>query len=224
LKRENRERKKSKFRKETGMKAGKIVFRAILIVIIGVTVGMAVYTWNAKRVFHNEMPMPFGIGSSVVLSPSMEPTLHVNDLVFIKKATTFDVKDIVVYQAGSTLVIHRIIEKNDENLTVITKGDNNDADDGEIPLEAIKGKMFFRIPYAGVVFKALKSLPGTIIILALAAFLMIMSWRNEKKESESEIDRLRLEIAKLKAGSDNETPESIEEEIAKLKKELGSAD
>ena len=36
------------------MKAGKIVFRAILIVIIGVTVGMAVYTWNAKRVFHNE--------------------------------------------------------------------------------------------------------------------------------------------------------------------------
>jgi len=206
------------------MKAGKIVFRAILIVIIGVTVGMAVYTWNAKRVFHNEMPMPFGIGSSVVLSPSMEPTLHVNDLVFIKKATTFDVKDIVVYQAGSTLVIHRIIEKNDENLTVITKGDNNDADDGEIPLEAIKGKMFFRIPYAGVVFKALKSLPGTIIILALAAFLMIMSWRNEKKESESEIDRLRLEIAKLKAGSDDETPESIEEEIARLKKELGSAD
>ena len=206
------------------MKAGKIVFRAILIVIIGVTVGMAVYTWNAKRVFHNEMPMPFGIGSSVVLSPSMEPTLHVNDLVFIKKATTFDVKDIVVYQAGSTLVIHRIIEKNDENLTVITKGDNNDADDGEIPLEAIKGKMFFRIPYAGVVFKALKSLPGTIIILALAAFLMIMSWRNEKKESESEIDRLRLEIAKLKAGSDDETPESIEEEIAKLKKELGQTD
>ena len=206
------------------MKAGKIVFRAILIVIIGVTVGMAVYTWNAKRVFHNEMPMPFGIGASVVLSPSMEPALHVNDLVFIKKATTFDVKDIVVYQAGSTLVIHRIIEKNDENLTVITKGDNNDADDGEIPLEAIKGKMFFRIPYAGVVFKALKSLPGTIIILALAAFLMIMSWRNEKKESESEIDRLRLEIAKLKACSDDETPESIEEEIARLKKELGSAD
>ena len=206
------------------MKAGKIVFRAILIVIIGVTVGMAVYTWNAKRVFHNEMPMPFGIGASVVLSPSMEPALHVNDLVFIKKATTFDVKDIVVYQAGSTLVIHRIIEKNDENRTVITKGDNNDADDGEIPLESIKGKMFFRIPYAGVVFKALKSLPGTIIILALAAFLMIMSWRNEKKESESEIDRLRLEIAKLKAGSDDETPESIEEEIAKLKKELGQTD
>ncbi|MBO7659236.1 MAG: signal peptidase I [Clostridia bacterium] len=206
------------------MKAGKIVFRAFLILIIGVTVGMAVYTWNAKRVFHNEMPMPFGIGSSVVLSPSMEPTLHVNDLVFIKKATTFDVKDIVVYQAGSTLVIHRIIEKNDENRTVITKGDNNDADDGEIPLESIKGKMAFRIPYAGVVFKALKSLPGTIIILALAAFLMIMSWRNEKKESESEIDRLRLEIAKLKAGSDDETPESIEEEIAKLKKELGQTD
>ena len=189
------------------MKAGKIVFRAFLILIIGVTVGMAVYTWNAKRVFHNEMPMPFGIGASVVLS-----------------AATFDVGDIVVYQAGNSLVIHRIIAENDENRTVVTQGDANDADDGEIPLESIKGKMAFRIPYAGVVFKALKSLPGTIIILALAAFLMIMSWRNEKKESESEIDRLRLEIAKLKAGSDDETPESIEEEIARLKKELGSAD
>ena len=57
------------------MKARRIVFRILIIVLIGVVLGSVVYTRNAKRVMHDEFPMPLGFEVSVVLTGSMEPTL-----------------------------------------------------------------------------------------------------------------------------------------------------
>ena len=206
------------------MKAGRIILRALLILVISVTLGLTVYTWNARRVMHNELPMPFGIGASVVLTGSMEPTLKVNDLVIVKTADSYEVGDIVVFQNGDELIIHRIVELDIENERVTTKGDANDIDDsstiGRIPLTAIKGKYSFRIPFVGLIIKGLKTVPGIIIILALSVYLMIRSWKNERKESEQDIEDLKAEIAKLK-GESGETPESLQEQIKQLKEELG---
>ncbi|MBP5255801.1 MAG: signal peptidase I [Clostridia bacterium] len=202
------------------MKAGRIILRAFLIIVIGLTIGLTVYTWNARRMFHNEMPMPFGVGASIVLTGSMEPTLQVNDLVVVRSADSFEVGDIVVFQQDSTLVIHRIIEIDEEASTVKTQGDANNVDDGWISVSSIKGKYSFRIPRAGVVIGALKSVPGTIAILALAAFLMIWSWRSERKESQRDLDALRAEIAELR-GETAPDAASVEEEIRKLRAELG---
>ena len=138
------------------MKAGRIVLRAVLILVISLTLGLTVYTWNAKRMMHNELPMPFGVGMSVVMTGSMEPTLRVNDLVVVKKTSEYNVGDIVVYQQGNQLVIHRIIEKNDEEATITTKGDANNIDDGQIPVSAVKGKYSFRVPFVGLIVKGLK--------------------------------------------------------------------
>ena len=79
-------------------KTGRLIFRIALIVLLSVFIGTTVYTLNAKRVMHNALPMPFGVGSSVVLSGSMEPTLSVNDLVFIREADSYAEGDVVVYQ------------------------------------------------------------------------------------------------------------------------------
>ncbi len=201
------------------MKAGRIILRAFLIIIIGLTVGLTVYTWNARRMFHNEMPMPFGVGMSIVLTGSMEPTLNVNDLVIVKTADSFEVGDIVVFQQGDSLVIHRIIEIDTEEFRIKTQGDANNVDDGWISASAIKGKFSFRIPYVGVVVNALKSVPGTIAILALAALLMVRSWKNERRESEKDIEALKAEIAELK-GETAPDAASVEEEIRKLRAEL----
>ncbi|MBO4363298.1 MAG: signal peptidase I [Clostridia bacterium] len=204
------------------MKAGRIILRAFLIIVIGLTVGLTVYTWNARRVFHNEMPMPFGVGASIVLTGSMEPTLQVNDLVVVKAADSFAVGDIVVFQQGDTLVIHRIIEIDEETAMIKTQGDANNVDDGWISLSTVKGKYSFRIPFVGVIVNVLKSVPGTIAILALAAFLMIRSWKNERRESEKDIEALKAEIAELK-GETAPDAASVEEEIRKLREELGQA-
>lgn len=203
------------------MKAGRIVLRAVLILVISLTLGLTVYTWNAKRMMHNELPMPFGVGASVVLTGSMEPTLRVNDLVVVRRADEYNVGDIVVFQQGNQLIIHRIIEKNDEEAKITTKGDANNIDDGQIPVSAVKGKYSFRVPFVGLIVKGLKTVPGIIIVLGLSAFLMIRSWRNERMESDKDLDDLRKQIAELKGEGDTSSPESIEEQIKRLKEELG---
>jgi len=203
------------------MKAGRIVLRAVLILVISLTLGLTVYTWNAKRMMHNELPMPFGVGASVVLTGSMEPTLRVNDLVVVRRADEYNVGDIVVFQQGNQLIIHRIIDKNDEEAKITTKGDANNIDDGQIPVSAVKGKYSFRVPFVGLIVKGLKTVPGIIIVLGLSAFLMIRSWRNERMESDKDLDDLRKQIAELKGEGDTSSPESIEEQIKRLKEELG---
>lgn len=192
-----------------------------MILVISLTLGLTVYTWNAKRMMHNELPMPFGVGASVVLTGSMEPTLRVNDLVVVKRADEYNVGDIVVFQQGNQLIIHRIIDKNDEEAKITTKGDANNIDDGQIPVSAVKGKYSFRVPFVGLIVKGLKTVPGIIIVLGLAAFLMIRSWQNERKESDKDLDDLRKQIAELKGEGDTSSPESIEEQIKRLKEELG---
>lgn len=203
------------------MKAGRIVLRTLLILVISITIGLTVYTWNARRMMHNELPMPFGIGASVVLTGSMEPTLKANDFVIVKAADEYQVGDIVVFQQGNDLIIHRIIEIDGEHGRITTKGDANNVDDGSIPITAVKGKYSFKVPFVGLIVKGLKSVPGIIIVLGLSAFLMIRSWKNERRESDKDLEGIRAEIAKLKGENDTSSPEAIAEQIRKLKEELG---
>jgi signal peptidase len=203
------------------MKAGRAVVRLLLILVISVTLGLAVYTGNARQVLNNRMPMPFGIGISVVLSGSMEPALSVNDLVIVKRADAYGVNDIVVYQSDSSLTIHRIVSVNEAAGRVTTRGDANDINDPEIPVEAIKGKLAASVPGVGLIVRILKSTPGTIAILVLAAFLMVRSWKQEETQSDEDLEKIRDEIRKLKGetGEGKPDPEAIKEEIRRLRAE-----
>ena len=57
-------------------KAGRLALRIVVIVLVSLILGGSVYTVNARRVLNNQMPMPFGLGSAVVLSDSMSPVLR----------------------------------------------------------------------------------------------------------------------------------------------------
>ena len=177
-------------------KAGRLVYRIVLIALLSVFLGTSLYSLNARRVFHDAMPMPFGIGSSVVLSGSMEPTLSVNDVAVICAAKEYKVDDIVVYQSGQNLIIHRIIAVGEEGY--VTKGDANNIDDGAIPASAIKGRMLFHVPVLGAAVRLLKTAPGALVIIALAALLIHRSWTRERAEDDRDLDRLKAEIRRLK--------------------------
>lgn len=174
---------------------GPLIFRIVIILIAGLTVGLSVFSWNAQKLIGNQMPMPFGFGASVILSGSMEPTLSVNDLVFVIEQDSYQADDIVVYQEGTMLIIHRIISVDGD--TVITKGDANNVADDPITLDRIKGKLAFRIPYIGFIFKMIKTVPGTLIVLFLAVFLMYRSRRREKDRDIAEMDKIVEEIRRL---------------------------
>ena len=48
------------------------VLRILVLIICGIVLGVNVYLANANSLVGNKLPMPFGYGSAVVLSGSME--------------------------------------------------------------------------------------------------------------------------------------------------------
>ena len=174
----------------------KTVFRYIVFSFIGIVLGLFVYTQNAKGLLKDKMPMPFGYGMSVVLSGSMESRLSVDDLVIIKATDNYKVNDIVLFQDGNSLVIHRIIEIDGD--TVTTKGDANNTADEPINKSQIKGVLVYDIAGLGAVVNILKQ-PVSVFIILVAAFLLTeFSYRKEKDTDTEELDEIKKMIEELK--------------------------
>ena len=174
----------------------KTIFRYIVFSFIGIVLGLFVYTQNAKGLLKDKMPMPFGYGMSVVLSGSMESRLSVDDLVIIKATDNYKVNDIVLFQDGNSLVIHRIIEIDGD--TVTTKGDANNTADEPINKSQIKGVLVYDIAGLGAMVNILKQPVSVFIILAAAFLLTEFSYRKEKDTDTEELDEIKKMIEELK--------------------------
>ena len=174
----------------------KTIFRYIVFSFIGIVLGLFVYTQNAKGLLNDKIPMPFGYGMSVVLSGSMESRLSVDDLVIIKATDNYKVNDIVLFQDGNSLVIHRIIEIDGD--TVTTKGDANNVADEPINKSQIKGVLVYDIAGLGAMVNILKQPVSVFIILAAAFLLTEFSYRKEKDTDTEELDEIKKMIEELK--------------------------
>jgi len=178
-------------------KTGSPLLRRLVLAVLGIILGVNAYLANAKGLAGNQMPMPFGFGAAVVLSGSMEPELRVDDVIVVREADSYEVGDIVVYQKGSTLIVHRIIAKDGE--TAVTQGDANNVADAPIAIQAIKGKVTARIPGLGVAVKALKTPVGILTVLIAAFALTELSFRREKDKDAEELEAIKEEIRRLRA-------------------------
>lgn len=184
-----------------GKRKLKSIGRIFLLIVISLLIGTTVYSWNARTLTGNAMPMPFGLGMSVVLSGSMEPELSVNDLVIVREAEHYQVGDTVVYQDGSSLVIHKIISIDGEE--VVTKGVANNVADEPIKLSAIKGKAVVHIPLVGAAVRFLKTTAGTALLIVAAIVLFELPYLRKRKKAEEDIEKIKEEIRKLKDDSDD---------------------
>ncbi|MDO4363225.1 MAG: signal peptidase I [Clostridia bacterium] len=176
------------------------LWRRILLVFLGLVVGVNMYLANARSLVGNQLPMPFGYGVAVVLSGSMEPTFSKNDLIVVKKSDDVKVGDVVVYSAGHSLVVHRVVAINGK--TVTTKGDANNTADVPFDVSQIKGTVQAHISGLGVIVNALKSPLGFVSVLALAFLLIELSAKRQKKSDSAELDEIRKQIEELKQNSD----------------------
>ena len=174
--------------------------RLLLLILCGTVLGVNVYLANASSLLGNQLPMPFGYGAAVVLSGSMEPAFSQGDLIIVRAQEAYAVQDIVVFQDGDSLVVHRIVSM-DAN-TVTTRGDANQAEDAPVRIADIKGRVLFWIPYAGRAVEYLKTPVGTACILAAAIALIEIPRRKEKKKDDEERQKILDEIARLKGGQD----------------------
>lgn len=182
--------------KNTAGAKWKTILRRVLLIICGTVLGINVYLANAKSLLGNQLPMPFGFGSAIVLSGSMEPTFSTGDLIIVRECETVAVGDIVVFQDGSSLVVHRVIALDGGSVT--TQGDANNVPDDPIDLSSVKGTVLFWIPHGGSVASVIKSPIGTICLIAAAIALIEIPHLKEKEKDDEERQKLIDEIRRLK--------------------------
>ncbi len=122
------------------------------------------------------------------ISPSMEPTLNIGDLLIVQGVNGLDEinadhenGDIIVFQKPNNpndFVVHRAVEKSKMSGDIpflVTKGDNNPSEDPwKVKEENLIGKVVWRIPLLGYIKIFLGTPVGmaiTIIVFLLLIFL-----------------------------------------------------
>ena len=136
---------------------------------------------------------PF-LSAYVIASPSMLPTIRVNDAVIIKRVNNdnLDVGDIITFKnddlnVNGYTITHRIVGKemtSDGDFVYYTKGDNNVSEDrGIVKEEDIYGKVVLKIPKIGFVQNFLTKPLGFLvsILIPILFFLGVKVFKNVRK-------------------------------------------
>jgi signal peptidase I len=124
----------------------------------------------------------------IIQGHSMEPKFHSGDLALVRKASSYNVGDIVTYWNDSmaAYTIHRIIDIKQDRF--ILKGDNNSWIDPVYPSqEEIIGKLWIHLPKLGKLMEKLRSPANFALVMGLSGGLLmtgmvLSSKRNRKKE------------------------------------------
>lgn len=147
------------------------------------------------------VPRVSGSTPFTVLTSSMEPTYPPGTLIVVRSVDpkSLSIGSPITYQIRSgepELVTHRIVATRQSGageLTFVTRGDNNGADD-ENPVQVgqIRGEVWYSVPYMGYVNNWLngeqRTITITVIVIGLfgyAAFMFIgagVDRRRKKKE------------------------------------------
>jgi signal peptidase len=113
-----------------------------------------------------------------VLTGSMTPKIPVGSIVLVRPVDpgTLEVGDIATYQAKpdeDTYITHRItkIHQTDNGLTFTFKGDANRGPDLDVvPAVAIRGQVWFHVPYLGTIRDGLHGKGGiSLVVMILLA-------------------------------------------------------
>jgi signal peptidase I len=126
------------------------------------------------------LPFFFGIKSLTVLSGSMEPTVHVGDIVVVRQISPLDARigDIVTFRDAtdpSRLITHRVrrIELKGNNVAFETKGDaNTSVEHWRVARDGTIGLVLYRVPRLGYVLFYIHGPLGRFLLVVLPALLL----------------------------------------------------
>ena len=193
------------------------VFTVILLLLLGLVIyGKAVLTFT-----DNMYPNYFGYTFFEVVSGSMEPTLHINDVILVKVTNkNLKEKDIIAFNDEDAVITHRILFINGDVITV--KGDNNDVVDKPITKEQVIGKVVKVYPELGIWKKVLtepKILFGIFITLLLFDFALSYNGKEKKKKDKKEKNKEEEILVKEIPNNDIKVEKDLVEEKKEEKKD-----
>lgn len=163
---------------------GKIVSSAIIVLLVLIGAFLVYYVVAAQK-YKNDPTQKPAINMYTIISGSMEPTIHVYDVVFdVAPKSPQDIKvgDVITFTSTSSisqglLVTHRVQDIRIVNgkYEYVTKGDYNPtADSSTAKYEDIIGKVAFKIPQLGRVQFFVSSKAGWFFVVLLPAMGVIV--------------------------------------------------
>ena len=166
----------------------KKVWETTTTVLVVLVVIFAVFLMGSRLV---------GLQVFHVISPSMEPTYSVGDLLYVKEVDPDSVRvgDPITFVLNEDLVVatHRVVAIDSENRQFTTKGDANQTEDAApVHFNNLIGVPVFAIPLLGYVSAYIQSAPGMYVaigagvLLLVAVFLPDLLAKKEKKEEVQE--------------------------------------
>lgn len=147
----------------------------VLIVVLALITVFNLVSFVKRKTTGDVCPTVLGVGVAVVISGSMEPNIRVDDLVVIVETNDYTLRDVVVYEGKNYPVTHRIVSmRTDEDgkVWVTTQGDANNTDDGELPIEQIRGEVVCVLPGAGRIQEFLQSPLGMLTLTFVAVVIV----------------------------------------------------
>lgn len=156
----------------------KVLLYSILIILILVAIGFAAYFIDLGRNIKNGVTKTPLLNAYIIISPSMEPTIKVEDAIIImrKEPEKLEKGDIITFLSNDPrysglTITHKIvgIEKSESgNIFFRTKGDNNNTEDATlVPSDNVYGKVILKIPKIGYIQYFLTQSYGWIILVVI---------------------------------------------------------
>lgn len=131
-------------------------------------------------------PRMTGCTPRIVVSGSMEPAVPVGSITYTcDKISPEQIKtgDIIAYELKNGIaILHRVVEKDEENEAWVTRGDANEAEDpAEVSYEQYLGKMVLHIPYVGYIANWLQKKRILFLAAAAVGVLLIVQQMGEER-------------------------------------------
>lgn len=156
----------------------KVVLYSILVILLLVAAGFIAYVVDLTRNIKAGETKPPLLGAYIIISPSMEPTIKVEDAIVIvrEEAENLKVGDIITFTSNDPrysglIITHRIVGiQKSETGTILfrTKGDNNNSEDSAlVPSDNVYGRVMLKIPKIGYIQYVLTQSYGWLILVVI---------------------------------------------------------
>lgn len=200
------------------LNAARIIKNIICWILVAVLT-LAIITFMVTK-FAGNTPTVFGYSLHRVSSGSMEPELSVSDVIInreVKSPDEIKIGDIITFQGDSKFdnnkVTHRVLVAPYDNgkgsTVLVTKGDANEADDGEINFSSVESKYIGKVDFLRSIYNFFFSQWGLIVFILLLALIFF--------------DEITNIIKLIVNRSENTETETIQQIIERVQREQNEA-
>lgn len=163
---------------------GKILVNLTIIVLTIVAI-IVIWGFVQLNVQKKEYLDVFGYSIFSTETGSMSPTIEKGDFVIIKIGDEIKEKDIITYKKNNVFITHRIEKINNDS--IVTKGDNNNAEDEPIKKTDVIGKAIFIVNDVEIWKKVFSDIH--VVIPICVTIILLIIWVSYKEKTGEEVNQ-----------------------------------